>query len=229
MSNKLTMDQLLVVVPQTMRKSVDVELLNTINSVMEDDLSREAFKENFLGFTSVLVNTRWSIAAYTDAVRFVTYMLLDNKQLESYVKVFPDRYQNMVDKGYPSKDINSAVTAYSKSALVTKIKGCTLVPTHILNADVYQKAINQLAHLMMHSSSEKVQGDCAGKLVEALKVPESIKVEMDLGIKEDSIMQVLRNQSAELVKQQKLAVEAGAVTLKHVVEAPLIIENSPDT
>ena len=99
--------------------------------------------------------------------------------------------------------------------------GQTMMPVHIINADLHQKAINQLAFLMMNANSEKVQSDSAAKLVDALKPPETQKIELDIGLKEDDSIAELRKATMELVAQQRVSIAAG-VAVKEIAHSKII-------
>jgi len=87
-----------------------------------------------------------------------------------------------------------------------------LIPSYVLNQDMYQKALNVQAELMVTAKSEKVRTDAANSLLTQLKMPEVKKVELDIGIKEDSSINVLRTATLELVANQRLLMKAGQTT-----------------
>jgi hypothetical protein len=98
----------------------------------------------------------------------------------------------------------------------------TLVPTHVLNADLYQKAINVQAELMLSANSEKVRSDAANSLLIHLKAPETTKIKLDIGIQSDSMIEELRKTTMELAAQQRQLIESGVVNAKHIAESRII-------
>ena len=220
----LTEDQLKRAMPKSVKGRVTPELVNDINSLMTDQQLRENFRDNLLSYTGVMSDGKWKIQDYVNAVRYVSHKLLGSSNIEAYTKTFPDRFQRLVNEGADEKTISSYSTAYNKTALVNKIMEQTLVPIHILNADLHQKAINRQAYLMVHANSEKVQSDAANSLLTHLKPPETNKIELDVNVKQDDSIKELNQATLELAKQQRLMVEAGAAKLKDIADSSIVVE-----
>jgi hypothetical protein len=142
--------------------------------------------------------------------------------IDAFVKTFPDRYQSYLANGTSSKDIASYVTAYNKNKLVNLILEQSLIPSWILNQDLYQKAINVQAELMMSANSEKVRSDAANSLLTHLKPPEVQKVELDIGIKKDGVMDDLKNVLTELALKQQQYIAAGITQISDVTQQRLV-------
>jgi len=168
-----------------------------------------------------MADGRFKIADYVNAVKYVSHKLMGDSNIAAYTKTFPDKYQRFVQNGVDAKDIASYVTAYNKSKLVNLIFEQTLVPSYVLNQDLYQKALNVQAELMITAKSEKVRSDAANSLLTHLKMPETQKVELDIGVEEDSSIATLRATTLELARQQRLMVEAGAMNAQEVAHSKL--------
>lgn len=208
--------------PDKFKNSVNDELLNNINNTLSDPDLYETYRDNFLSYMSVLNDGRYKITDYLNAVKYCTQRLMGKSQIDSYIVTFPDRYNTMIQNGKSSKDISSIVTVYNKSKLVNAIMEQSLIPSYILNQDLYQKAINVQAELMNTASSEKVRSDAANSLLTHLKPPETKKVELDIGLKQGNEVEQLRNVIAELAGKQRKFIEAGVVTAKETAEQRLI-------
>lgn len=225
MSNKLTIDQFERVLPRRVKKTLNPKIMKNINNLMTDPMLRDSYRENLMSYTSVMNNGAWKVEAYIDAVRYVSHKLLGSTNIEAYTKTFPDRYQKFLNNGTTPRDIASYVSSYNKNKLVNLIFEQTLVPSHVLNADMYQKALNVQADLMSNAVSEKVRTDAANSLLNHLKMPETQKIELDIGIKEDKSINELRATTMELVAQQRKMIEANAMTPKEVAHSKLLIED----
>lgn len=208
--------------PDKFKNSVNDELLNNINNTLSDPDLYETYRDNFLSYMSVLNDGRYKITDYLNAVKYCTQRLMGKSQIDSYIVTFPDRYNTMIQNGKSSKEISSIVTVYNKSKLVNAIMEQSLIPSYILNQDLYQKAINVQAELMNTASSEKVRSDAANSLLTHLKPPETKKVELDIGLKHGNEVEQLRNVIAELAGKQRKFIEAGVVTAKETAEQRLI-------
>ena len=199
-------------------------MIDQINATLSDPDMYEAYRENLLSYTKVMADGRFKIGDYVNAVKYVSHKLMGASNIEAYVRTFPDKYQRFTSQGVASKDIASYVTAYNKSKLVNLIMEQTLVPSYVLNQDLYQKALNVQAELMLTAKSEKVRSDAAAHLMAALKMPETQKVELDIGVKEDGSIAALRATTLELARQQRLMVEAGAMNAQEVAHSKLVLD-----
>jgi len=226
---ELTREQLQRVMPKQTKAKITPQLVKSINDVMVDPQLRENFRDNLLSYTNVMADGRYKIQSYIDAVKYVSYKLLGATNIEAYTKTFPHRFKRLIDEQAEPKTIASYSTAYNKTQLVNKIMEQTLVPMHILNQDLYQKALNQSAYLMMHANSEKVQADAANNLMTQLKMPETSKIELDVTLKEDDSIAQLRNATLKLAGEQLLAITSGSKTTQEVAHSDLVIEHQGDT
>jgi len=209
--------------PKQCKNNITDEVVANINNVLFDEVAKEAFRDNLLSYTSVMMSGKFKIGSYVDAIKFVSFKLLGSSNEVSYLKAFPQRYQRLLDLGKNSKEISSYVAAYNKSILVQKILEQTLTPNHVLNADLYQKALNKQAELIMNPDvSYKVQSDAANSLLVHLKPPETTKIELDIGLKENDVIDDLRKSTMELVKQQRLAIESGAMGAKEIAHSKVV-------
>lgn len=220
----LTVDQFKIALPDKVKKSINQELVDQINATLSDPDMYESYRENLLSYTKVMADGRFKIGDYVNAVKYVSHKLMGASNIEAYVKTFPDKYQRFTNQGVASKDIASYVTAYNKSKLVNLIMEQTLVPSYVLNQDLYQKALNVQAELMLTAKSEKVRSDAAAHLMAALKMPETQKVELDIGVKEDGSIAALRATTLELARQQRLMMEAGAMNAQEVAHSKLVLD-----
>lgn len=220
----LTIDQFKTALPDKVKKSVNQELIDQINKTLSEPELYEAYRDNLMSYTRVMADGRFKIQNYIDAVKYVSHKLMGCSNIDAYTKTFPDKYQNFLAQGVVAKDIASYVTAYNKSKLVNLIFEQTLIPAYVLNQDLYQKALNTQAELMITAKSEKVRCDAANSLLTHLKMPETQKVELEIGVKEDSSIAALRATTLELARQQRLMVESGAMNAQEVAHGRLIIE-----
>lgn len=220
----LTIDQFKQALPDKVKKSINQELIDQINGTLSDPEMFESYRENLLSYTKVMADGRFKVDSYVQAVKYVSHKLMGCTNIEAYTKTFPDKYARFVAQGVQAKDIASYVTAYNKSKLVNLIFEQTLIPSYVLNQDLYQRALNVQADLMVNSGSDKVRCDAANSLLTHLKMPETQKVELEIGVKEDSSIAQLRQATLELARQQRLAMEAGAMNAQEVAHAKIIID-----
>jgi hypothetical protein len=220
-SELLTRVQVERALPPNLRNSATQEFTDHINSIIADPLVAEAVRENFIGYANVLKDGKFKTQDYLNAVIYVSYKLMGDSNQDAYAKTFPKRYQDLVAKGTSTKDISAYVASYNKGKLVNLVLEQCLVPAWVLNQDLYQKAINRQAWLMENAISEKVQTEAANSLLTHLKRPETTKVELDVGIKDNSGLSQLTDTLAVMAERQLELMRQG-VGVKEITATPLI-------
>jgi hypothetical protein len=224
MSGLMTVDQFKAALPPAIKQSVNQELIDSVNNALADPESMEIFRDNLLSFTSVLQQGKFKLSSYINAVRYVGYKVMGLSNKDSYIRTFPDKYQKFLNDGVNQKDIASYITAYNKSKLVNLIFEQALIPTHILNAPLFQQAINVQARLMNDDNvSAKVRCDAANSLLTHLKPPEVKKVELDIGLKTDSTIETLQATIRDLAQQQQQLIQKG-VPVQTIAHSQLVID-----
>ena len=218
----MTLDQLRLALPEKVKKSINQELIDQINTTLTEPELFEQYRDNLLSYTKVMQDGRFKVQEYVNAVRYVSHKLMGCTNIDAYSRTFPDKIQRFAAQGVASKDIASYVTAYNKSKLVNLIFEQTLIPSYVLNQDLYQRALNVQADLMLNAKSEKVRTDAANSLLTQLKPPEIKKVELDIGVKEDSSIAQLRQATLELARQQQLAMESGTANAQEIAYSKVV-------
>ncbi len=226
--NFITEEQFKEILPASVRKNVNKDVLDVVNSAIADPAAIEAFRENLVTYSNVLTQGKYKLTSYVDSIKYVTHKLLGCTNIDAYTKAFPDKVADFRARGVSEKDIASYVSAFNRSKLVNAVFAQTMIPVHILNADVYQEAINIQLNLARNAQSEKVRSDAANSLLVQLRPPEIKKVELDIGLKEDSVITALKETAKELVRQQKEAVQLGIINANDVARSGLIIEGVKD-
>ena len=215
-----------------MHGAVTPELMQLINSSLKNEEAMEIYKENLLSFTSVLQQGKFKLSSYVNAVRYVGFKIMGSSNKDAYIRTFPDKYQKFLKDSVNEKDIASYITAYNKSKLVNLIFAQAQIPTYILNAPLFQQAINVQATLMMNAKSEMVRFQAANSLLTHLKAPETTKVELDIGITHNTVIDDYEKAMSLMVAKQKELIMAGGdllqITNASVKPASDIIDVTPE-
>ncbi len=230
MSN-LTVDQFRAALPMQMKKGVSQELIDNINDTLKGEPEfLEAYRDNLIGYTHVMRDGKFKMEQYISAVKYVSHKVMGCSNIQAYTKTFPERYQRFIETQTSQKDISRYVAGYNKNKLVNLVFEQTLIPTHILNADLHQQALNVQAALMMDEDvSPKVRSDAANSLLTHLKVPEGIKVEMEVTHKEDSMVRDLKDVINTLSAKQRTVIEDGVYSPMDIAHADILtMENFDD-
>ena len=218
----LTVEQFKMALPDKVKKSINQELIDQINTTLSEPELYESYRENLLSYTRVMADGRFKVDSYIHAVKYVSHKLMGCTNIEAYSKTFPDKIKHFALTNVANKDVASYVTAYNKSKLVNLIFEQTMIPSYVLNQDLYQKALNVQADLMVNAHSEKVRTDAANSLLTHLKMPETQKVELDINVKQDSSIHQLRQATMELAAAQRLAISSGSVNAQDVAHAKVV-------
>lgn len=216
--------------PEDLRKALPIklapaqvqQLTDHLNGVTGDPLVAEAVRNNFVSYMSVLQDGRYKIQDYLNAVTFVSHKLMNKSNDEAYRATHPDRYQRLLDRGASPKDIAAYVAVYARGELVNKVLRQAMTPFWVLNQDVYQRAINTQADLMMNAQSEKVRVDAANSLLTHLKPPEPKEVNVNIGAQKESGMAVMLENLAKIAEQAHQAITGGAMTTRELAQTKLL-------
>lgn len=218
----LTEDDLRAALPQTLKNSVTQGMVDTLNGISQDPLIAQTIRDNVIGYSAVMKEGKFKAEDYVHAVAYVGFKLMGDTNVDAYAKTFPKRYAALISAGRPSKDIAAYVAAYHKGKLVNLIMEQSLVPSWIINQDLYQKAINVQADLMMTAVSEKVRTEAANSLLTHLKKPEAVKGQLSLDITESTGMREMKELLTQLAQGQQAAIAAGALKTIDVAASKLI-------
>ncbi len=216
----LTVDEVQSALPAQLKSQASQALTDKINQISTEPEIAEQVRKNFISYTSVMLEGKFDTHEYLNAVAYVSYKIMGYTNQDSYKRTFPQRYAALAARGATDQQISGYVSAFNKTKLVNLILEQTLVPVWVLNQDIYQKAINVQAELMMTATSEKVKTDAANSLLTHLKKPEAQKVELNLGAQENSGMIELNEMLASLAQRQQDLIAQG-VTTKEIAHQPL--------
>jgi len=205
----LTQNQIEKALPANLKSAATQQLTDMVNNITSDPIIAEQVRDNFISYASVLKDGKFKTEDYLNAVTYVSYKLMGMTNQDAYIKTFPQRYQTLLAKGTNTKDIAAYVSAYNKGKLVNLILEQCLVPSWVLNQDLYQKAINVQADLMLNANSEKVRTDAANSLLTHLKKPEGKDFQISIDVNENSGMTELKNALTQLAQSQREAIENG--------------------
>lgn len=199
--------------PSQLKGGMTPEIVANLNKMVTEPEFAEQVRDNLISYTSVLRGEgRFRLEDYINAVVYVSYKLMGYTDKDCYMRTFPDRYALLVGRGASSKDIAAYVSAYNRGVLVNKILEQTLIPSWVLNQDLYQRALNVQADLMLHAKSEKVRTDAANSILNHLKKPDAQKVELSIGVKETDTVLSLHDQMRKLVESQQALIRQGVST-----------------
>ena len=208
----LTQQEVVKALPANLKSCVTQSLVDNINNISADPLVAEQIRNNYISYTAVLKDGKFKTEDYLSAVAYVSFKLMGYTNQESYYRTFPARHQALLAKGTSSKDIAAYVSAYARGKLVNLILEQSLVPTWVVNQDLYQKALNVQADLMQTGASEKVRSDAANSILTHLTKPKDTNFQINMDMRESSGMNEMRDALAKMAQQQQELISQGVST-----------------
>jgi len=178
----ITKEEVVASMPIALRSNITDNIVDLLNKSSNDPIIMGNIKENFITYASVLTDGRYKMQDYLNAVKYVSFKLLDYTNNDAYVRTFPDRYNALIQRGATAKEISSYVAAYNKNKLVTAIFEQSLVEPWILNQHNVQKAIDVLVDVLdSPDASDYVKTIAADKLMTHLKKPDqAAKIDINI-------------------------------------------------
>ena len=220
--SELTMDVVRQVLPSKFARAITDENVAQWNLVTSDPDMAAYYRENFITYSKVLNEGKFTVDEYLNAVMYCSHRLAGETTKDSYLRVFPHKATEWLVKGVKTKTQDAYVSMYNNTKLVRKIMEQSVIPIWVLNQDKAQAAINVLADLMDNADSEKVRSDSANALLNHLKKPDNLKVELDIGVKEGSELANLQKVMADLAQAQLAAIQSGGVNALGIAESRIV-------
>lgn len=223
----LTKEMIERALPANLKSAATQQLTDQINNIVADPLIAEEVRNNFLSYSGVLKEGKFKTEDYLHAIAYVSFKLMGFSNQDAYFRAFPSRYQALLAKGTSSKDISAYVAAYARGKLVNLILEQTLVPAWVLNQELYQRALNVQADLMMSATSEKVRTDAANSILTHLTKPKEAGPLVAIDMRETSGMSELKIMLTQLAQNQRQAIEGGASTKDIAAQRIIDVEPEP--
>lgn len=205
----LTVELVRECMPKNLSSSATQELTDKLNSISTDPLFGRMIRENFISYSRILGEGKFKAEDYLRAVMYVSYKLMGYNNDDAYIRTFPERFQEMTERGIDRQTRSAYVAAYHRGKLVNLIMEQTIIPTHILFQDVHMESITKLAGLMRTSSSERIQMESAQSLMLQLKPPEAKEVNLNIRNAESEGMAELKGLLQGLAGKQVEAIQSG--------------------
>lgn len=225
----ITLEEVRASVPTKLQSVVSqslVDKLNYLNSEVPE--AAESIRDNFITYVDVLQEGKYKLEDYLNAIKYVSFKLMNKTNRDAYRLTFPNRFKRMKESGNAEKDIDSVISAYNRNKLVNKIYEKTIIPSWILNQDAYQEAINTQVRLMRTASSERVQAMAADSILNHLKRPENItQAQLNINVGTGSFIDELQKNLINLAQSQKELIKSG-VSTKEIAEQRIIVDVEPE-
>ena len=209
-------------VPEDLKSFVTQDLQNKLDALEKDPTMREYIENNMISYAGVLKDSNIkNLDNYLHAVAYCTHKLKGDNRIECYAKTFPTKYASLVGSGASSKTIEKYAIAYENTKLVGTLLEQSIIPSWILNQDIYQKAINAQVALMLSAKSEKVRCDAANSLLNALARPKEVAPLVHINMGSSSELDALRKALVDVSVNQQSRIISGTPT-KQIADEDII-------
>lgn len=218
----LTLKEVQDSLPAGQKGHITQAMVDQLNNLSKDPEEARYIRDNFVTFSQVLSEGRFKLGDYVRAVMYVSHKVMGKSNLDAYKSTFPERHLQMVQDGRAPKDIASYVAAYNKGKLVNMVYERAMIPTWVLNQDMFQSALNTQYEIMNDVGvSDKVRVEAANSILTHLKKPESNKAELKIDIGMNDGMKALEQRLNEMAQTQMKVIEGRAMSVEQVAAMPM--------
>lgn len=218
--NKLTISDVQKALPSK-KSTITQELVDIINSTeMEPEFQGTSLISTAITYEKLMETNKTSAREYVDAIRFCAYLMtFDDNATEAYKRTFSYRpfvkdRLDAIPGSVEYNELSSAASRYRKTnKLVTDLLTYSQAPLDIMFTGWRYKAVGVLADVMMNARQDRDKINAAKELLAATKGPENIKLELEVGVKENSVIANINEQLAQAAAKQKLLLESGVSSL----------------
>jgi hypothetical protein len=194
-----------------------VELIN--KSQLEPEFQGESLLQTATTYEQVLTKNKASIKQYLNAIRFCSYLIsMDDNFTEAYKKTFTETDFVKARLGLPSTDtgyieLASAASRYRRSKLVVDILTISQVPMKLLFRGMAYEMMGVLHGIAHNGKLDRDRVAAAKTILETVKDDENVKIELDVGVKENSAVTQLNEQLAKFANDSLIHLQHGTTDL----------------
>lgn len=221
----VTKEHLVALLPKARARHVTDDLVKLVNC-KHDESFRQVFKENLFSFSSLFNEfPNVGVTHIVQSIMFASRMLLGDTPTDAYMKVFPERFQRLVDRyGSNRTKIGAFASAFARNKVVVRIMELSIVPIYILHLDLHHQAVKVQADLMENARSETVRQKAAECLIQHLKPPEDAVVNINVSQTGAHSQEFddLKNAMRELAVEQKSAIINNRQSPRQIAESVIV-------
>lgn len=212
---ELTADELKKRFPSKSKTITDetVELINQANS--DPNFNGDEFLNTMYDYENVMYKNKASIKEFITALKFCAYLEAEgDNYTEAYKRArandeFVIARLNMPTDSSEYKELTFAASRYRKTPMVKDILTQADMPLYLMFQGARYKAVKTLADEMLTAQYSKDRISAADKLLTHVKPPENAKIELDVSVKQDSIIDKYEAMITSLVKTQQKQIAEG--------------------
>lgn len=220
MGKELTIEELKAAIPSR-KNTINEDIVQIINEANnEPEFQGVSLLDTLVTYESLMTKNKAGIREFVDAAKFCAYLVsMEDNYTEAYKRTFGyrDFVKARLDAKSGTKEYNELSFAASRyrreSKLVTDLLTYSQVPLRMFFMGARFEAVNVLVTEMKTAQYSRDRIAAAKEVLLALKEPENVKIELDIGVKETSAVQSLNAQLAEFANNSMKHLEAGTTDL----------------
>lgn len=213
-------------VPHELRQRFTPKAVNKMLERIDDEESKDSFIENLIDFSALLGDGRYSHTAFVNAVKFVTYRLMDRSKLDCYKLTFPDKYERMLEAGRDKNHIATVAWRYANGKLPTDMMKQARVELSVIFTAERVKVATELSKIALYSPKELNRIKAAEVFLTHTAPPDE-GMQLDVNVTGDDTIQKLTQLLSDQAIRQKEKIITGEYTAAEVAgENPFLVEES---
>ena len=218
----VTVEELKKIFPKK-KESITEELVDIINDANNNPFfSGDEFISTVITYKDVLEKNKASIKDYLTAIRFCAYLESEDFNLtEAFIKShshteFVQKNMNSPTTSSEYRQLTNAASRYRKRPIVVQILTQSQLGLHLMFQGELYRAINVLSDIMVNGRSEMARVAAAKEILANVKAPETTKIELDIGLRNENAMESLNAQLAQFAMESYNQLKNGQTDLKQL-------------
>jgi len=198
------------------KNTITDEVVDLINQANNDpEFNGDEFIENMMTYQNVMYKNSGSLPEYINALKFCAYLEADvNNYTEAYKRArandeFVLARANLPKDSVGYRELTNAASRYRKTPMVRDILTQAEMPLYLMFQGARYSAVSILVDEMETAALSRDRINAAKTILEHVKPPENMKVELDIGVKQDNIIDRYEAMISDLVAHQKEQIALG--------------------
>ena len=200
------------------KNTITDEVVNLINEANSNpEFNGDEIIKTMTTYQSIMINNSGSLKEYLDAIMFCAFLEADiSNYTKAYIKARANDQFVIDRKDLPTdsngyKELTNAASRYRKTPMVRDILTQAEMPLYLMFQGARYSAVSKLVEEMDAAAFSKDRINAAKAILEHVKPPENMKVELEVGPSSEAMdmQKELNKQLAELASNQKKMLEKG--------------------
>lgn len=186
---KITPEKLRIMLPKNSRVKTDQSTVDLINKMIDESACHKGLMEERLMSHLHLIGPGVGFTQLLNGIKFVTLSTTPGMtQSKAYVLVFPDKAQEILERG---GDISSFASQYAATKVPTTIMQDIQIGPSITYAPLRHQVVQKYIELMNGKAADgpcspTVQLNAAIALMDYIKVPEEMTINLNANVSEEA-------------------------------------------